>query len=112
MATMIPATEPDRRSAPSGPALLAFHVTNVTRNLEIPVEIGSGIRVDAVTAAIAQRMSLPDDVVWALRDDDTSAFLDEGRAIGDQIAPGAHVTMIPKTHLGAVQHVGAAPFCD
>jgi len=109
MTTMIPATSLDSRSTPGGADILAFRATNVTGSTEIPVEVGRGNRAGAVTAAIAQRMSLPDDVVWALRDDASSALLDEGRPIGDQLAPGAHVTMIPKTHLGgAAHHLGAA----
>jgi hypothetical protein len=45
-------------------------------------------------------MSLPSDVPWALRDDATSAFLDDGVAIGDQIRTHARLTVTPKTHLG------------
>jgi len=49
---------------------------------------------------IVSLMSLPADVPWALRDDGSSAYLDSERPIGDQIEPGARVTITPKTHLG------------
>jgi len=81
--------------------VLLFHAANVTGTQEIPVEIGPGLSVRAVTDSIASRMALPGDVAWSLRDDDSSAYLDEDRPIGDQLAPGAHVTVTPKTHLGA-----------
>ena len=78
----------------------------------IPVEVDRATTVGAITESIAHRMALPDDVAWGLRDDDSSAFLDDTRPIGDQVKPGAHVTAIPKTHLGAgigrfVEVVGA-----
>ena len=63
-------------------------------------EVEPSAPVGAVAAALASRMRLPNDVPWGLRDDTTSAFLDEARAIGEQIAPGANVTITPKTHLG------------
>jgi hypothetical protein len=39
-------------------------------------------------------------VPWVLRDEASGAFLDEGRAIGEQLRPGSKVTVTPKTHLG------------
>ena len=79
--------------------VLAFQAANVTGTQEIPIEIGSGLSVRSVTDSIAHRMALPDDVPWTLRDDGSSSYLDEQRPIGDQIKPGAHVTITPKTHL-------------
>jgi hypothetical protein len=43
---------------------------------------------------------LPENVPWALRDEQTSAYLDDARPIGEQLHPGARVTVTPKTHLG------------
>ena len=51
-------------------------------------------------------MALPDDVAWALRDDDSSTYLDESRPIGSQIGPGARVTITPQTHLGGAPVAG------
>ena len=45
-------------------------------------------------------MSLPESP-WALRDDSKAAFLKDDRPIGEQIEPGARVTLTTKTHLGA-----------
>jgi hypothetical protein len=53
----------------------------------------------AVALTLAQRMELPTDVPWALRDD-RRAFLDDERQIGEQLEADAKVTLTPKTHLG------------
>ena len=90
-------TELDTATARS--ETLAFQAANVTGTQEIPIEIGSGVSVRSVTESIAHRMALPDDVAWSLRDDGSSGYLDEERSIGDQIKPGAHLTITPKTHL-------------
>jgi hypothetical protein len=86
-------------TAIAGPMI--FQATNVTGSQSIPVEVNGGLTVRSVTESIAHRMALPDDVVWALRDDGSSAYLDDTRPIGDQVTPGARVTITPKTHLGA-----------
>jgi hypothetical protein len=54
----------------------------------------------AVTRSLVARMALPGNVPWALRDEDTGAFLDEDEPIGAQIQTGSKVTLTPKTHLG------------
>lgn len=79
--------------------VLAFQAANVTGTQEIPIEIGRGVSVRSATDSIAHRMALPGDVAWTLRDDGSSGYLDEEKPIGDQIRPGAHVTITPKTHL-------------
>lgn len=79
---------------------LAFRAGNVTGTRELPIEIGGDLLAGDVTDVLVDRMSLPDDVSWVLRDDVSSAFLDESRPIGDQLEPGAHVTVTPMTHLG------------
>ena len=50
--------------------------------------------------SLASRMSLPINVPWALRNDQTGGYLDDDREIGDQIEAGSRVTVTPKTHLG------------
>jgi hypothetical protein len=86
------------------PEMLAFQAANVTGTQQIPLEFGHSLSVRTVTDSIVNRMSLPDDVSWALRDDGSSAYLDEDRPIGDQIESGAHLTITPKTHLAACGH--------
>ena len=80
--------------------VLRFHAGNVTGSQEVPFEVASGMNVASVADAIAHRMALPSDVPWSLRDDGSSVYLDDGRPIGDQIRPGSHLTIVPKTHLG------------
>ena len=80
---------------------LSFLANNITGSQSVPVEFDGGLTVRSVTESIADRMALPNDVVWALRDDHSSAYLDDSRPIGSQIKPGSNVTITPKTHLGA-----------
>ena len=80
-------------------ATLDFRVANVTGTRELPLEVNRHLSVGDVTGSIAELMSLPDDVAWALRAD-RGQFLDERGAIGEQLAPGAQVTITPRTHLG------------
>jgi hypothetical protein len=86
--------------ASANPEVLMFHAANVTGTQELPIEVGPGLSVRSVTDSIAHRMALPGDVPWTLRDDGSSTYLDENRPIGEQIEPGSHVTITPKTHLG------------
>ena len=55
----------------------------------------------AVAQAVAARMDLPQNVPWALRDDASGNYLEDQRAIGEQIESDARLTLTPKTHLGA-----------
>ncbi len=80
--------------------LLSFEVSNVTGTQQIPVESPPQLPVRIVTESISHEMALPGDVPWSLRDDGSSAYLDEDAAIGDQIQPGSRVTVVPRTHLG------------
>ena len=83
-------------------AKLKFHAGNVTGTQDVPIEIGPDLSVRSVTDSIAHRMGLPTDVAWTLRDDSSSAYLDEEAPIGDQLERGAHVTITPRSHLGGV----------
>jgi hypothetical protein len=81
-----------------------FDVTDVTRSRpmrarNVPRSIPAGI----IARSLAARLRLPDNVPWTLRDDSTSVFLDEGRAIGEQIQQDSKVTLTPMTHLGSVR---------
>jgi hypothetical protein len=87
-------------TATASPEVLMFHAANVTGTQELPIEVVPGSSVRSVTDSIAHRMALPGDVPWSLRDDGSSTYLDEDRPIGDQIEPGSHLTITPKTHLG------------
>ena len=49
---------------------------------------------------LASQMALPENVPWALRDDSTGSYLNPDEEIGNQITPGATVSVTPKTHLG------------
>ncbi len=80
--------------------MFQFRATDVTGTLEMNVEdLQPNVPAGAVARTLAQRMELPANVPWALRDD-RGAFLDEDREIGEQLAADARVTLTPKTHLG------------
>ena len=89
-----------RTALPSTEGPFTLRARNVTGTQDLPLEIDRGLTVGEVSRSISALMDLPADVPWVLRDDGTSAFLDEGRSIGDQLEPGACVTMTPRTHLG------------
>ncbi len=80
---------------------ISFLASNITGTQSVPVEVNGGLSVRSVADSIAARMALPDDVAWALRDDDSSAYLDDGQPLGAQIGPGSRVTITPRAHLGS-----------
>ena len=86
-------------TAPSRNSSLRFRATDVTGTIELETELQGSVPARAVARTLAQRMELPINVPWALRDD-RGAFLDEEREIGEQIQADAKVTLTPKTHLG------------
>jgi hypothetical protein len=79
--------------------VISFRVSNVTGTRELPIEARKNVTIGDVVRSIAERMSLPDDVAWSLRAD-RGQFLAEDAVIGEEIEPGSHVTVTPRTHLG------------
>lgn len=80
---------------------IRFLATDVTGTHQLEVaDLQRTLPVFQAAQTLASRMSLPDNVPWALRDESTSAYLDDKAAIGDQIAPNARVSITPRTHLG------------
>lgn len=78
-----------------------FTATDVTGTLTVNArDVQRATPAGEVARALADRMQLPTDVPWALRDDSTSAYLEETLPIGDQIDTDTTVTLTPKTHLG------------
>jgi hypothetical protein len=78
---------------------LGLRVIDVTGTLEMEAELQPTVPTGAAARTLAERMELPTDVPWALRDD-RGAFLDDERQLGEQLETGARVTLTPKTHLG------------
>ena len=94
-------TEATLTEAQNGAAepMIRFRATGVTGSEAIEVQFQRSTPVDAVTASLAEMLAMPTDIPWGLRNDRSSAYLDN-RPIGDQIEPGAAVSLTPKTHLG------------
>jgi hypothetical protein len=89
-------------TAPEAPAgSTSFEVSDVTgMNRVLASDVQRSLPAGEVARALAVRMSLPDNVPWALRNESTSAFLQDDLPIGDQVQEGAQVTITPKSHLG------------
>ena len=90
-------------ATPAAPAAatFSFEASDVTgMHRVVASDVQRNLPAGAVARALAVRMSLPENVPWALRDETTSAFLDDDKPIGEQIELGAKVTVTPKTHLG------------
>jgi hypothetical protein len=82
-------------------ATLCLEATDVTGTHSVRVsDVQPAVPAGALASAIAARMSLPESVPWALRDDLSSMFLDDAAPIGEQIRSEAHLTLTPRTHLG------------
>jgi len=80
----------------------SLEVVDVTGSYHVLAEdLDRSTPAGAVAKALANRLSLPENVPWQLREDETSAFLDDRKPIGEQVSPGARVTVVPQTHLGA-----------
>jgi hypothetical protein len=79
---------------------LTFEAENVTGSTTVTATFASDLPAGAVATALASRMSLPANVPWTLRSNNTAQFLDEEKPIGRQIEPGQRVTVTPKSHLG------------
>lgn len=81
--------------------VFSFEAADVTGTYRVVADdVERSLPAGAVAKALASQMNLPENVPWGLRDDSTSAFLDDEQAIGDQIRPGTSVTVTPKAHLG------------
>ena len=79
---------------------LALEASDVTGNRLLEVmDVQRSTPAGAVAGMLSQRMALPDNIPWSLRDSH-SRVLDDNRPIGDQVEPGERVTVYPKAHLG------------
>jgi hypothetical protein len=94
-------TEAPHANGTSRKETFEFDVVDVTgMNTALVSDVQRTTPAGAVAKTLAARMELPQNVPWALRSDETAAYLDDSRAIGDQIETGARVVLTPKSHLG------------
>jgi hypothetical protein len=86
------------------PAVMEVTIRDVTGSSTARLEVDRQLRVGAVAEAVAERMQLPSDTTWALREESTAAFLDDGLAIGDALGSEdrTNVALVatPRAHLG------------
>jgi hypothetical protein len=88
--------------APDEPetSTLEFTAGDVTGTHTAAARVQRTLPAHAVAESLVASMSLPQNVPYGLRDESTGAFLDDAKAIGEQIGPDAKITITPKTHLG------------
>jgi hypothetical protein len=80
--------------------VISFEVTNCTGTETVRVSGQTSLPAGAIADAVVAKMSLPPNTPWALRDDNQGVFLDDEKPIGEQMSPGAKLTITPKAHLG------------
>jgi len=79
---------------------LTVEVQNVTRTRRVEATFQRNLRADAAAATLASRLSMPANTPYALRSSRTAGFLDDAKALGEQVTPGEELTLTPKSHLG------------
>ena len=79
--------------------MIKIRAHGVTGSEDVEVEVQRNTPAGAVAQSLAAMLNMPTDIPWGLRDDGSSVYL-EDRPIGDQIQPGASISVTPKTHLG------------
>lgn len=79
---------------------LSFQVSTVTGTRSLTADVEASAPAETVAKALSAQLSLPENVPWTLRKDESTEYLDEGKEIGSQVEPGEHLTITPKAHLG------------
>ena len=84
------------------PTKMRLKVRDVTGMHEAQLVLNRDLRVSTVAETVAARMSLPTDTAWALRDNATAAFLDDGASIGTATdgETDVELSLVPRAHLG------------
>ena len=88
---------------------LRLAVRDVTGTHTAELDLDPELRVGEVAETLAERLSLPRDTAWALRDEVTAGFLDDDASIGEAVERDGDtrtsLVLTAKAHLGG----GAAP---
>ena len=80
-----------------------FRVRDVTDSMELEVsDVQRGTPASAVAQTMASRLELPGEVTYALRDERSGSWLQDDRALDEQIDQENDVTLrlTPKARLG------------
>jgi hypothetical protein len=90
-----------KQAGHSSSSALSFEVSNITgTRTMVASDVDPTLSTEMVAKALSNEFSLPQNVCWALRNDDSAEFLDGQKEISSQVEPGAHLTLTPKAHLG------------
>ncbi len=89
----------ETQTTPADP-MIRFTANSVTGAQGVDVQFQRTTPSSAVARSLAEMLGMPSDVPYGLRDDGSSVYLDD-KPIGDQIEPGATLSVTPKAHLGS-----------
>ena len=103
---MIMRTEekPVRDMAPraNGRGTVSFTARDITGLHEVTVsDMPAAAQAGQVARSVANRLNLPVNVPWSLRDDRSGEYLKDDADLASQVPEtGANLTITPRTHLG------------
>jgi len=90
------------QNTPQSPKTISFTATDVTGTHSVDArDMQASVAPSAAARTLASKMALPPNVPWVLRDDANCRVLNDDKPLGEQITPGANVTLAPAAHLGA-----------
>jgi len=85
--------------APTEAMTLEVETVTGTRSF-VASDIDPMLPAGVLAKTLSAELALPQNVPWMLRDSASASFLENERAIGEQVESGAKVTLTPRTHLG------------
>jgi len=85
-----------------GPGTVSFTARDITGLNEITVtDMPGAAPVVDVARSLANRLNLPTDVPWSLRNDRSGEYLKDDADLASQVPEkGSKLTITPRTHLG------------
>ena len=92
-------TEPMASSATDS-SEFSFEAQDVTGTRTMTARVQSTLPAGTVATLLARQLSLPDNVAWTLRSENSGSYLDDRVEIARQLEPGGKTVLTPKSHLG------------
>lgn len=87
---------------PGALGTVSFTARDITGSHEVTVsDMPAATPVGDVARSLANRLNLPANVAWSLRNDRTGDYLKDDADLASQVPEqGAKLTITPRTHLG------------
>lgn len=86
--------------SPESEEYLEVRAMNISGSRQVELRVQRRLPAGTLARTAARRLSLPGDSIWALRDESSSAYLDDTRPVGEQVRSGARLRLSPRSHLG------------